>query len=362
LNASHVVLYRYAIPFTEPITVKRQRLVQREGIIIALKSTDGEHIAYGEIAPLPGLHNETLELAEAQLVDLLSKRGMTTPGMTTPDSLPEELYPSVRTGVEMAMINLDAAMSGVLPSFSETEEAIQQVPVNALLFGDTALIMQRAENYFALGYRTFKLKISADTLTNSINSIRELHRTFGDTVALRLDANQSLSLDEAISFARQIPPGSVAYIEEPLQQAEGIGEFYAKTAIHSALDETLWQKPELLFKIPTASLAALILKPNRIGGIFVARQFALYAREKNLLAVFSSAFETGISLSFYTWMAASTATKPAACGLDTYRYLQHDLLETPFGAENALLDPHKLYRDGVKVKQRSLRRTSLWAM
>jgi len=357
LNASHVVLYRYTIPFTEPVTVKRQRLVQREGIIIALKSTDGEHIAYGEIAPLPGLHNETLELAEAQLVDLLSKRGM-----TTPDSLPEELYPSVRTGVEMAMINLDAAMSGVLPSFSETEEAIQQVPVNALLFGDTALIMQRAENYFALGYRTFKLKVSADTLTNSINSIMELHRTFGDTVELRLDANQSLSLDEAISFAKQIPPGSVAYIEEPLQHAEGIGKFYAKTALHSALDETLWQKPELLFKIPTASLAALILKPNRIGGIFVAQQFARYACEKNLLAVFSSAFETGISLSFYTWLAASTATKPAACGLDTYRYLQHDLLETPFGAENALLDPHKLYRDGVKVKQRSLRRTSLWTL
>ena len=357
MNASHVVLYRYTIPFTEPITVKRQRLVQREGIIIALKSTDGEHIAYGEIAPLPGLHNETLELAEAQLVGLLSKRGM-----TTPDSLPEELYPSVRTGVEMAMINLDAAISGVLPSFSETGEAVQQVPVNALLFGDTALIMQRAENYFDLGYRTFKLKISADTLTNSINSIRELHRTFGDRVELRLDANQSLTLDEAISFAKQIPPGSVAYIEEPLQQAEGIGKFYAKTALHSALDETLWQKPESLFKIPTASLAALILKPNRIGGIFVAQQFARYACEKNLLAVFSSAFETGISLSFYTWLAASTATKPAACGLDTYRYLQHDLLETPFGAENALLDPHKLYRDGVKVNQRSLRRTSLWTL
>jgi O-succinylbenzoate synthase len=124
LNASHVVLYRYTIPFTEPVTVKRQRLVQREGIIIALRSTDGEHIAYGEIAPLPGLHNETLELAEAQLVDLLSKRGM-----TTPDSLPEELYPSVRTGVEMAMINLDTAISGALPSFSETGEAVQQVPV-----------------------------------------------------------------------------------------------------------------------------------------------------------------------------------------------------------------------------------------
>ncbi len=358
MNASHVILYRYTIPFTEPITVKRQRLVQRDGIIIALKTAEESYVAYGEIAPLPGLHCETLELAEAQLIELLSKRGL-----TNHDSLPEGLYPSVRTGLEMAMINLEFAISGALPSCFETVTALQHVPVNALLFGDTALIMQRAEQYFALGYRTFKLKITASNTGNAIKSIHALHSTFGNHIELRLDANQSLSLDEAVDFAKNIPPGSVAYIEEPLQHAECIGDFYAKTALLSALDETLWQKPDLLFKIPVESLAALILKPNRLGGIFVALQLARYACEKNLLAVFSSAFESGISLSFYTWLAALTAShKPAACGLDTYRYLQHDLLETPFGTENALLDAHKLYQDGMKVKQRSLQRKSLWIL
>jgi o-succinylbenzoate synthase len=357
LNASNVVLYRYAIPFTEPITVKGQQLTKREGIVLALKSADGMHIAYGEIAPLPGLHRETLQSAEAQLVELFSERETLAAGM-----LPKKLYPSVRTGVEMAMINLNAAISGTHPSFSVKTEVPRQIPLNALLFGDTPLVMQRADKYFELGYRTFKLKISANTTTNSINSIRELHRAFGCSVKLRLDANQSLSLDEAVSLAKQIPPESIAYIEEPLQQAELIGDFFAKTGIHSALDETLWQKPELLAMIPEASLAALILKPNRLGGISTALHFARYAREKNLLAVFSSAFESGISLSFYAWLAASTASQPAACGLDTYRYLQHDLLETPFEAENAHLDPYKLYEDGVKVRLRSLRRTSLWTM
>jgi O-succinylbenzoate synthase len=276
--------------------------------------------------------------------------------------LPKKLYPSVRTGVEMAMINLNAAISGTHPSFSVKTEVPRQIPLNALLFGDTPLVMQRAEKYFELGYRTFKLKISANTITNSINSIRELHRIFGATIELRLDANQSLSLDEAIVFAKQIPPGSVAYIEEPLKEAELIGEFWAKTAIRSALDETLWQKPELLSQIPEAALSALVLKPNRLGGIYATLQFVRYAEKHNLLAVFSSAFESGISLSFYAWLAASTASKPAACGLDTYRYLKHDLLETPFGAENALLDAGKLYREGVNVNERSLKRTSLWTL
>ena len=357
MKASQIVLYQYAIPFTEPITVKGQRMMQREGIILALKSPNEQHIGYGEIAPLPGLHRESLQIAEAQLVELLAKYDLANPGF-----LLEGLYPSVRTGLEMAMINLDAAASGTLPAWSDAGQVAGHVHVNALLFGDTALIMQRAEEYFSVGYRTFKLKVTASETENAIRSILALRRTFGERIELRLDANQSLSLDEALDFARYIPKGSIAYIEEPLKEAELIGEFYAKTAIPSALDETLWQKPELLSEIPEASLAALILKPNRLGGISAALQFARYAQEHHLLAVFSSAFESGISLSFYAWLAASTASKPAACGLDTYRYLQHDLLETPFGAENALLDARKLYREGVKVNQRSLKRTSLWTL
>jgi o-succinylbenzoate synthase len=360
VKASQIVLYRYAIPFTEPITVKGQRLVQREGIIVALKSPGERHIGYGEIAPLPGLHQESLQLAEAQLVELLAKYDLSNPGF-----LLEGLYPSVRTGLEMAMINLDAAVSDTLPVFANAGQAASHVPVNALLFGDRALVMQRAEEYFSLGYRAFKLKVTASDTENAILSIQALHCAFGERIELRLDANQSLSLEEALCFAASIPQGSVAYIEEPLKDAELIGEFYAKTGIHSALDETLWQKPELLSKIPEASLAALIVKPNRLGGISAALHFARYAREHHLLSVFSSAFESGISLSFYAWLAASTAStaiKPAACGLDTYRYLQHDLLETPFGAENALLDARKLYREGLKVNQKSLRRTSLWTL
>ena len=357
MNASYIVLYRYAIPFTEPITIKGRRLVQREGIVLALKSPDERYIGYGEIAPLPGLHREVLQSAEAQLVELLAKYDLANPTF-----LLDGLYPSVRTGLEMAMINLDAAISGSLPAFSDTAHAARKVPVNALLFGDTALIMQRAEEYFTLGYRTFKLKVTASDTENAIRSITALHRAFGSRIELRLDANQSFSLDEALDFARHIPKGSIAYIEEPLKEAELISEFYAKSALHSALDETLWQKPELLYKIPEASLAALILKPNRLGGISATLQFARYARKHNLLAVLSSAFESGISLSFYAWLAASTGSKPAACGLDTYRYLKHDLLDTPFGVENAFLDSRKVYMEGLNVKERSLKRTSLWTL
>ena len=85
-------------------------------------------------------------------------------------------------------------------------------------------------------------------------------------------------------------------------------------------------------------------------------------KKNNLLAVFSSAFESGISLSFYSWLAASGNSNPAACGLDTYRYLKHDLLETPFGSEQGLLDAYRLYREGMIVNEKELKLTSLWTL
>jgi len=332
--------------------------MQREGIILALKTTEGSHTAYGEIAPLPGLHKETLESAEEQLVEVLSIQGFVDHSI-----LHDKLFPSVRTGLEMAIINLEAVTSGESPTFSfDLEHAAQYVPVNALLFGETQQVIQRGKEYFNLGYRTFKLKVSYGDIDTATRSIEALHRIFGSTIELRLDANQSFSLDEALDFAGNIPKGIIAYIEEPLKSAEHIGEFHAKTAIRSALDETLWQKPELLEQISPEALSALILKPNRLGGIFVALKLARYANKNKLLAVFSSAFESGISLSFYTWLAASTTSEPAACGLDTYRYLKHDLLETPFGAENGVLDAYKLFREGRIVNQRELKMTSLWTI
>ncbi|TLU86066.1 MAG: o-succinylbenzoate synthase [Chlorobium sp.] len=357
MNVSHVLLYRYTIPLTEPVSVKGHRLRQREGIVLALKSREGDVTAYGEIAPLPGLHRETLSAAEAQLFDLLSRHEYTFSG-----PLPEGLFPSVRTGIEIALLNYQAAVSGNPPSIFPETEALEYLPLNALLFGDPDSIVQKAEKLFELGYRVFKLKVASGNTINALESIGILHRRFGGQIELRLDANQSFSFDEALAFARRIPEDSVSYIEEPLQDASGIGEFHARTAIKSALDETLWQRPELLYSIPSEALRALVLKPNRLGGISASLDLVRHAEKNGLQAVFSSAFESGISLCVYAWLAASSSRTPVACGLDTFRYLEHDLLESPFGSDSSMIDTRKTYLNGQRINRRALKLASIWTL
>jgi O-succinylbenzoate synthase len=359
----HADISRYGIPFTGPVNVRGVVLEKRDGLVLSLKSPGAS--AYGEIAPLPGLHDESLAEAEKSLSAFIPKLSRLDQNTTEARRrlLDEaELPPSVITGLEMALINLEAAESGSIPSFPGSFPAARRVPVNALLDGDASSVITRAEMRFAQGFRAFKLKVRADRIDDAINCIRAFHYTFGDRAELRLDANQSLELEQAIKFGKSLPPGSITYVEEPLKEASLIPEFHARTGILSALDESLWQQPELLDLLPQASLGALILKPNRVGGIMKSLDLAAKAYRMGMPAVLSSAFESGISLGMYALMAAISAPVPAACGLDTASYLTCDLLDIPFGSPEGFADPVSAWQNSLSVKHELLKPVSSWTL
>ena len=341
--------------------VRGLRVERREGLLIVLKSDRSS--AFGEIAPLPGLHDESLDEAGKALAEFIPELpGLCrqTPGTRQRMLEEAQLPPSVATGIEMALFNLDASETGSFPSFPGTFPAAHMVPVNALLSGTPETVMNRARQRYAEGFRTFKLKVVRDRIDEAAATIRAFHDAFGGRAGLRLDANQSLGLDEAVEFGSAVPAGSVSYIEEPLTDASMIPDFHDRTALRSALDETLWQRPELLDEIPASALGGLILKPNRIGGIMKSLDLALEAYRRSLPAVLSSAFESGVSLGMYALMGAVCSPEPPACGLDTISFLDHDLTGHPFASPEGKVDPAAAWRNSLRVRRELLEPVESW--
>ncbi|NTV26581.1 MAG: o-succinylbenzoate synthase [Chlorobiaceae bacterium] len=365
MSPIHADISRYGIPFTVPVMVRGLPVERREGLLLGLRTPDGGATAFGEIAPLPGLHDESLEEAERSLGGIISTIPDLIDGpIDTLHQLIEHvsLPPSVATGVEMAVLNFRASLAGTLPPLPATLRPARRIAVNALLAGTPETVLARAETGYAAGFRTFKLKVQSGRIDEAIASVRAFHESFGEKSELRLDANQSLTLDEAIGFGCSIPGGSVTYIEEPVQDAALIPLFHERTGILSALDETLWQKPELLAEIPTEALGALILKPNRLGGILKSLDLAALAGRMGLEAVFSSAFESGVSLGMYALMASLTSTEPPASGLDTISYLDHDLLDIPFATPGGSVDPVEAWQNSQQVDNTLLKPVSSWIL
>lgn len=359
----HADICRYEVPFTAPVTVRGVLLAQREGLLLRLRF--GEHLAYGEVAPLPGLHAESLGKAMqalAEFIPELSRLDRNTSDERRRLLDEAKLPPSVATGIEMALVNLEAAVTGSLPVFADAFPTASKIPVNALLAGEPQVVLDRAAQRYAEGFRAFKLKVRKGRLDEAVASIRTFHDKFGDKAELRLDANQSLELDEAVAFGKALPPGCIAYIEEPLTDAALIPEFHAATCLPSALDESLWQRPALLDEIGPAPLGALVIKPNCIGGIRKSLDLAAKARRMGLQAVFSSAFESSVSLGLYALLAAVSSPTPAASGLDTASFLARDLTDKPFAAPNGFADPAAAWRDSQRVKPEMFEIIASWIL
>lgn len=250
-------LYRYDLPLlSSPL-----KLSMRTGLILRKGNR------WGEIAPLPGFSHETLEEA---LEDLEQQR-----------------LPSVQFGF--------ACLNKPFP------KKCPPILINAL-----ASSFEEVELAVSSRFRTVKIK--ATTPEETLLLISRI-KQFGLT--LRIDVNRQWNFSQALDFFKNLEPGSVEYIEEPLEHPEGIFELPTHPL---ALDETLLQDNAEKF-CKAKNVLALILKPTLLGNKI---NLFLPMKKKK---IFSSSFETSIGLLHIAEMQARYAPEHAA-GLDTVRFFK----------------------------------------
>ena len=358
-------IYRYTIPFVKPVPVRNSSLDTRDGLLLRLRTHDSRHSGFGEIAPLPGLHEETLVEALEQCSKIIRTSDLTFGDQSiteTGRNLPDMLYPSVRTGIEMSLLNLQSAVTGIRPAIADTVETAARLPLNALLFGSTSSVLSMAEQYYNQGYRTFKLKVKAAEPALASDQAVALRTSFGSDISIRLDSNRSFGLDDACSFFSTIPGDSIDYIEEPVADPFLLPVFFERTGIRSALDESLWMNPGIWNRIPHDCLGGIVLKPSRLGSLSASIRFAIEAEQEGIPAVFSSAYESGVSIGFYAHLAAIITGRPKACGLDTFRQFSRDILIDPVHAENGGFPVEETYRNSLTPDLSRLELLETWTL
>jgi O-succinylbenzoate synthase len=328
--------------------LKGKGYTTRSGIIARLEDENGA-FGWGEIAPLPGFSDESLEQAESQLRELRSSLR----GYPVPENLDElsggfdrwlgqyQLYPSVRFGVEMAILNLTASDRSVLLVDVMADDHPNEILINAMLAGTADEIIQGVKKRLELGYRVMKLKVGRQEMARDIKLLHQICDVVSDDVAIRLDANRAWSYNDAKVFAEAMQNCNVEYVEEPLENSGEIGRLIRETEMPVALDETMvGLSPEWF--LASSGIRAIVLKPMLIGGFEIAMKFARKAIRSNLKAVISSSYESGIGLSGLAHLAGAFNRPETAHGLDTLNWFSDDLTVEPLDIESGSLDLRKL--------------------
>lgn len=326
-------IFKYAISFKRPVTVKGNRLQKREGFIIQLINESG-YTGFGEIAPLPGFSRESLAntLIQLKALRVLALNNVFT---DAPENALKEvsawlrkfkLFPSVRFGIETAFLNVYADEHKVPLAALLNRRYAKKIAVNALLDGAKAQIVAEARKKAAAGWRSLKIKVGREPLIDEAQKIKSLQDIADNRFKLRIDINCAFSHAQAVVFGLLIGRKAVDYIEEPLEEVSQLPLFISATGLPVALDENI--SCALKFK----GVKAVVLKPMLIGGIEQTLKLIRLAKNHKLKAVISSSFESGIGLTALANLAACAGKTHA--GLDTRKFFKRDLLQKDFLRKN----------------------------
>ncbi|MFA5060114.1 MAG: o-succinylbenzoate synthase [Candidatus Omnitrophota bacterium] len=319
MNIKQIEILKYKLPLKIPLIFKKHRLRFREGFVIEIADLEG-NFGLGEISPLPGFSRESLSMVKRELFLLkkrllgeeLSKDFLKLEGRFFKWLDRYKLSASVRCGVEMAVLDLLE---------NKKKNAVSAtVPVAGLLTGTKEEVCRHTKELLAHKFKVFKLKIGRGTLKEEILKTKTVLWLLAGRASLRLDCNRQFSFKEAVEFASHFKAKDLEYIEEPFADFKHIPEFFKKTGIGVALDETLLEiDPADLKKF--SGVKALVLKPTILGGFERCMQFIRVAKKLGIESVISSSFETTIGLMALARFAAKI-DKKIAHGLDTEKWFK----------------------------------------
>ncbi|MBI4556024.1 MAG: o-succinylbenzoate synthase [Candidatus Hydrogenedentes bacterium] len=334
MNTPWFELYRYDLPLSRPLNVKGKVLTRRTGLIVGLE-VDGRK-GYGDIAPLPGISREDLQTAinEAMHLGKANKRQLNSVRM---ERLQQNIRtqpvflgwtPSVRFGFDTAICSIYGQMTSgcMLPDLGK--DAPNFVLLSGLLTGSLEEVAEKARRLRENGYRSAKLKVGARTLEEDIQAVRAAREALGPDIPLRLDANRAWDYDTALQFGKAVAALNIDYIEEPFPNVWRFQEFAGSSGLPVALDEAVREMtPRDVESVSWAKV--LILKPTLLGGRDRLYSFVKAADRQKLKCVVSSTFESGYGLLVLAHLAADIGGEDVPSGLDTFDWLQSDLLTEP---------------------------------
>jgi muconate cycloisomerase len=288
------------VPLREPVSgVHGVTSVQRSLLVRVTTDAGGE--GWGNVDPTPGYSAVSADDAYATVRRLapalagtdafnlhaaLARMDQAATGMS-----------EAKAAVEMALVDLKARALGV-PVHSLLGGRVKDVVTLNAWIGTVppAQAAREALAWHERGFRTAKIKVSGAT-DAGIERVAAVRSAVGARMALRVDFNESLAVDEAAAFIRRLEPYALTLVEQPIPRADIAGLARIRTAIGIPLmaDESV-SDPAALVEIIRRQAADLVkLKVMKQGGLLRTQAMVACAAAAGLRVVLGHGF--GLTLS-----------------------------------------------------------------
>ncbi len=208
-----------------------------------------------------------------------------------------------KAALEMAV--LDAELRGEETSLAEHLGATRaMVPsgVSVGLQADVDTLVDVVGDYLDQGYVRIKLKIKPG---HDVDLVRAVRTTFGDDLALQVDANAAYTLADADHLAA-LDPFELLLIEQPLANDDLWEHAQLATRLDTpiCLDESIESAADATAAIEMGATTVVNVKPGRVGGYLEAARIHDLCRDRGVDAWCGGMLETGLGRAANAALAA----------------------------------------------------------
>ena len=199
---------------------------------------------------------------------------------------------------------------------------------NSVGLYDAASVVAIAEETRAAGYAGLKIKAGFPTLAEDLAAVRAARGALGDGIALMVDYNQALGVDEAIARCGALDGEGLEWIEEPVlaDDLEGCARVAAATVTPIQIGENFNGPSEMRAAIAAKALDMVMPDAQLIHGV------------TGWLEAAALACTAGLRMSSHTFVEASAHL---LCATPTAHWLE--VLDAAGGLRRAPLT----LRDGM---------------
>lgn len=263
----------YSLPLRTPFNNAQEPFEFRRGFLVFLHSNAG-YTGIGECAPLPGFSPETYHDTKNALQSLQrSFRPVKVDfipgeyGINLPEFLCQE-YSTIRFAFESAIYDLIGQIQGKPVRKIFTPDAPNKIRVNATIgIASVKKTIEKSKQLASKGFSVIKLKIGRTDFGDDLEVVQSVLEALPESIRLRLDANQSWSLDATIKNVKHLTDNRIEYLEQPIPAGRPgrLKQIQEASPVPIAADEELQGKNVIPFLLEMKSVQYLILKPAILG-------------------------------------------------------------------------------------------------